>query len=283
MKIKLIKLADIEISGSTQQREKIDLNAVDDYAEAMKCGAKFPPVTLFFDGAQHWLADGFHRYHAYKLAEIIEISADVHEGTNRDARLFSAGANGAHGLRPTNADKRKSVLVLLEDKEWAKWSDASIARHCKVTHPFVGKLRKEILIQPVTVTGDKEKRVLTVNTLSPEAAPGADVENSTQQPPSPAQPEPLNPEDDYSKLDAANDKISDLQDMLAVRGAPDEEREITEKLVSGMREQIKTLTATLEAVTISRDTLLRTNAQLMNQVARQRKDIDKLRRMGAAA
>ncbi len=91
------------------------------------------------------------------------------------------------------------------------------------------------------------------------------------------------PEDDYTETDELRDQVAGLQDMLAVRGAPEEERETTEKLVAGMREQINTLTATLNAVTASRDGLMRTNAQLMKQVAMQRKEIDKLRSMGAVA
>jgi hypothetical protein len=91
------------------------------------------------------------------------------------------------------------------------------------------------------------------------------------------------PEDDYTETDELRDQVAGLQDMLAVRGAPDEERETTEKLVAGMREQINTLTATLNAVTASRDGLMRTNAQLMKQVAMQRKEIDKLRSMVAVA
>ena len=90
-------------------------------------------------------------------------------------------------------------------------------------------------------------------------------------------------EDEYTETDELRDQVAGLQDMLAVRGAPEEERETTEKLVAGMREQIKTLTATLEAVSASRDGLMRTNAQLMKQVAMQRKEIDKLRSMGAVA
>lgn len=139
--MKPIKINDIAIDGGTQQREKINEDIVAEYAEAMKCGAKFTPVTLFFDGVQHWLADGFHRYHASKAAEILDILADVREGTKRDARLFSASANGTHGMRLSNTDKRRSVLVLLLDKEWSRWADDKIAKHCHVTRQFVHKLR----------------------------------------------------------------------------------------------------------------------------------------------
>ena len=38
------------------------------------------------------------------------------DGGLRDAILFSVGANAAHGLRRTNADKRRTVLLLWEDE-----------------------------------------------------------------------------------------------------------------------------------------------------------------------
>jgi hypothetical protein len=37
----------------------------------------------------------------------------------RDAILFSVSANGTHGQRRTNEDKRRAVLCLLNDPEWA--------------------------------------------------------------------------------------------------------------------------------------------------------------------
>lgn len=272
--MKAIKIKDIAIDGGTQQREKINEEIVAEYAEAMRCGAKFPAVTLFFDGVQYWLADGFHRFHAGRAAEMLDILADVREGTKRDARLFSAGANGTHGQRLTNADKRKSVLVLLLDKEWGAWTNRDIAKHCHVSHEMVNKLRKELEMPA--------EKVATVATPPANPNNGAGVVSELHKKEADEAPAAA-PEDDYTETDELRDQVAGLQDMLAVRCAPEEERETTEKLVAGMREQIKTLTATLEAVTASRDGLMRTNAQLMKQVAMQRKEIDKLRSMGAVA
>nr|WP_244557034.1 hypothetical protein [Fulvimarina manganoxydans] len=68
--------------------------------------------------------------------------ADIRQGTRRDAILHSVGANATHGMRRTNADKRRAVTRLLEDAEWAAWSDREIARRCGVSQPFVGSMRE---------------------------------------------------------------------------------------------------------------------------------------------
>jgi hypothetical protein len=72
---------------------------------------------VFYDGAEYWLADGFHRVHAAQKLRRLTIAADVRQGTRRDAVLLSARANAEHGLRRTNEDKRRAVLTLLADPE----------------------------------------------------------------------------------------------------------------------------------------------------------------------
>lgn len=274
--MKAIKIKDIAIDGGTQQRERINEDIVSEYAEAMRCGAKFPAVTLFFDGVQYWLADGFHRFHASRAAEMLDILADVREGTKRDAVLFSASANGTHGMRLSNADKRRSVLVLLLDKEWSAWTNRDIAKHCHVSPAMVDKLRKEL--------DAPAEKVPTVGTPAAKPNNGAGVvfELPKKEAIELGQTTPA-PAPEYTEADELRDQIADLQDMLAVRGAPEEEQENTAKLISDLRAEIKTLTATLEAVTVSRDSLMRKNEELMRQVKMQRKEIDKLRSMGAVA
>ena len=46
------------------------------------------------------------------------IAALVKAGTRRDAVLAAAGANAAHGLRRSAADKARAVDALLTDDEW---------------------------------------------------------------------------------------------------------------------------------------------------------------------
>jgi len=138
-----LKLDQIRIDGGTQPRACIDEQVVAEYAEFYKTDAKLPPVTVFFDGAAHWLADGFHRYWASKRIERDYVPADVHAGTQRDAILFSVGANADHGLRRTNGDKRKAVLTMLEDEEWSTWSAREIARRCRVSESCARRIKSD--------------------------------------------------------------------------------------------------------------------------------------------
>lgn len=136
-----LPIKQIRRDGGTQPRVGIIREAVEEYATAFMEGDEFPPVIVFFDGSNYWLADGFHRTLAAETAQLDEISADVRQGTQRDAVLYSVGANAAHGQRRTNEDKRAAVKRLLTDPEWAQWSDREIARQCRVSNDFVSRLR----------------------------------------------------------------------------------------------------------------------------------------------
>jgi ParB-like chromosome segregation protein Spo0J len=140
----MLKIEDIETEGGTQSRAALNPEAVAEYAEALRAGADFPPVVVFHDGSRYWLASGFHRVRAHQQAGRIYINATVRQGTQRDARLFSASTNIQHGLRRTNADKRHAVRLLLDDPEWAQWPDLRIAHHTGVSPSLVGNLRREL-------------------------------------------------------------------------------------------------------------------------------------------
>ncbi|MGR3278958.1 streptomycin biosynthesis regulator [Acaryochloris marina NIES-2412] len=143
--IQTVEIAKIRRDGGTQPRAQLYEEVVAEYAEDMRQGAEFPPITIFFDGEQYWLADGFHRVSAKEATGEKKVISQVHSGTQRDAVLYAAGANAAHGLRRTNADKRRAVEHLLRDFEWSRWSDNAIANQCGVSHPFVSKLRAGIV------------------------------------------------------------------------------------------------------------------------------------------
>ena len=145
-----LQLTDIKIDGGTQPREAISEETVAEYAEAIREGTEFPAVIVFCDGATHWLVDGFHRYHAHRRADKETIEAIVHQGTLRDAILHSLAANVDHGLRRTNADKRKAVLTMLTnelvatDADGNPWSNREVARRCAVSLDLVNRIRASL-------------------------------------------------------------------------------------------------------------------------------------------
>jgi hypothetical protein len=140
----LLPLSSIGIDWTINARAAMRREITLEYAEALKAGAKFPPVTVFFDGSAYWLADGFHRYVAYEIAGIVDIPVEIRLGTPRAAALYSAAANGLHGLRPTRSDRRKAIIRMLEDPEWARWSNQQIAALCGADPDTVHELRRTL-------------------------------------------------------------------------------------------------------------------------------------------
>lgn len=141
--IQLLELSAIRCDCGTQIRAAINESTVAEYAEAMLAGATFPAITVFHDGSQYVLADGFHRMMATVRCGTLHISADVRPGTKADALKFALSANAVHGLKRSNADKRRSVELALA--EWPKLSNREIARICAVHHDHVRDVRNHQL------------------------------------------------------------------------------------------------------------------------------------------
>jgi hypothetical protein len=168
--MKLMDLGSIRIDGGTQAREAIDQATVDDYAEAMLRLETFPPVVVYHDGANTWLADGFHRWHAAKKTGVQTLDVEWRVGTVEMARLYAASANKSHGLKRTAGDKRRAIEMVLSTPECRRWKQEQIAKHCGVARSWVaevmGKCRSD------TSPSQKEKRaaVEAAVTETPEAS-----------------------------------------------------------------------------------------------------------------
>jgi len=141
MTTKSIQLSEIVTTAGTQIRAKIDTEVVETYAVEMIDGAQFPPVDIFHDGNQYILADGFHRVMAAARNGFKDVLAVVHKGTKSDALKFALAANATHGLKLSPADKRRSVVLALE--EWPKLSDRELAKICSVSDKTVAAVRNE--------------------------------------------------------------------------------------------------------------------------------------------
>ena len=280
----MIEISRIKTDGGTQPRVSLNQETVAEYRESYKAGIKMPPVTLFFDGTEYWLADGFHRFWAAKEAGLTEIYEEIHPGTLRDAILFSLSANAKHGLRRTNADKRKAIQTLLDDPEWRGWSNEKIAEVCAVSPHTVADAKKshsanaELAVnshsanaelEPVTYT-TKHGTTATMRTANIGKLKPAEPD------PEPAPEEP--PEPEYTPLDEAMDTIRDLQDALALANAGDiseADRSQAADLIARLREENRVLTLKLAAMTASRDGFMHQVAELKKQCAMQRKELAK--------
>jgi len=148
-----IELSKIRVDGGTQSRAALQGNIINEYADLMKSKVEMPPIDVFYDGENYWLANGYHRYYGKKQISANNedgflpeetIDATIHQGTQRDAILFSLGANAEHGLRRNADDKRRAVMTMINDIEWQQWSDREIAKICKVSNTFVSELRKKL-------------------------------------------------------------------------------------------------------------------------------------------
>lgn len=165
-----VSLSLLVADADVQPRVLMSAETIEDYAEAMRAGAEFPPIVAYSDGESYWIADGFHRFYAATAAGLEFLPADVREGDKRAAVLHSVGANATHGQRRTNEDKRRAVKRLLDDAEWSKWSAREIARRCGVTAPLVLSLQPEPSVNalqidpPLTRTVERNGTVYEMRT-----------------------------------------------------------------------------------------------------------------------
>lgn len=300
---KQISLRDIRIDGGTQSRVELNNTTVEEYSEAMADGVQFPPVVVFFDGASHWLADGFHRYFGADQAGLEEIAADVRNGTQQDAQLFSFSVNADHGLRRSNADKRKSVTGALKHPVSSKWSDNQIAKHCGVHHSTVGDVRRSLADSASDKPAErtyttKHGTTAVMNTTNvgkakskPEPLPEATVKPQPAAPapaPAPAAaiakpihkkeaPEPQQQEEDeYTELDALADQVRDLQAEVArLKLLVPAEADEGNDMLKEMQHEMATLRQANKAITIARDRFQAENAELKRQCVWLKKQLDK--------
>ena len=139
MNILKIKIEELN-TRDLQTRAALNEDTVLDYAEAMERGDKFPAVTVFTDGAEYYLADGFHRVEALRRIGKKSVMAELQNGDYKAALLYALKANSTHGLRRTNADKRHALEMAWNAREHlfgGEPSQALLADTCGVSYKTV--------------------------------------------------------------------------------------------------------------------------------------------------
>jgi len=256
-----VPLDSVRINGGTQSRAELSQSTIAEYAEAIRLAVELPPVVMFFDGVHFWLADGFHRFHAHREAGAMEIAAEIRTGTQRDAVLYSVGANASHGLRRSNEDKRKAVETLLADPEWATWSNNAIAKACAVSDKTVAAYRADHLrnsedsqAAPVLRTVERGGVTYEQNTAKIGPAPAASAAPLSISPTtSPAAAAPLAPASPVAALALAETEPDDEGSVLdaeppaagAEASPPPDMAPVPFSEVEQLREQIAELSESL--------------------------------------
>lgn len=170
--IREIPLAELQMNGETQTRTGTDPAVVAEYAEAYRDGKKLPPIVVFEDTQLEilWPADGYHRIEARADAGFDTINAVVIQGDRMAAILYAVGANADHGLRRSDADRRRAVeMFAREFPEQAK-SVNHVARACRVSWDFADKI-----LNPADRHADGRTKINKANrspAREPTAAPG---------------------------------------------------------------------------------------------------------------
>ena len=255
--MKLLNIADIRIDGGTQTRVKLIQEKVDEYAELMKDGIKFPPVVVFYDGKDYWMSAGFHRYFGNRKIGNTTIECEVIEGTVRDAKLYAYGAN-KHGLPHSPEENRLIVLELLKDPEWCTWTNAQIAKHIGISAMTVGRIKKaNEVVEPEEKTyvnkHGQESKIKTKNlgkkkeTKRPTTKP--DVSSAD-----------FNEADDKIKelshtIEELADENTLLRDKIAIgqMDASEIEKIYAEETIANLREQLRVAHIEIASLRDSRD------------------------------
>jgi hypothetical protein len=273
--MKKLNLLTIKIDGGTQARVSLNQDVVKEYAESMREGDVFPPITVFFDGSDYWLADGFHRYFATKANAFTSIEADIRNGTLDDATLFAFSANSKRGLSMTFEDNRNIIYAMLRHPEWSKWTNTAIAKHIGVSSMTVGRVK---------ATMEKKDDEPTVKKFIDKSGNEATVDTSKlktkqkiKKPDVTTEPTELEQKvselsDQVSELGDTINILSDenslLRDKIAVGqwNASEIEKIDIEETVANLRERVRILEIDNKALRDSRDMFQSRNAELMKTV-----------------
>ena len=273
--MKKLNLLTIKIDGGTQARVALNQDVVKEYAESMREGDVFPPITVFFDGSDYWLADGFHRYFATKANAFTSIEADIKNGTLDDATLFAFSANSKRGLSMTFEDNRNIIYAMLRHPEWSKWTNTAIAKHIGVSSMTVGRVKAtmekkedEPTVKKYVDKSGKESTVDTSKLKTKQKIKKPDVTTA----PSDLEQKVSELSDQVNELgDTVNilsDENSLLRDKIAIGqwNASEIEKIDIEETVANLRERVRILEIDNKALRDSRDMYQSRNAEMIKEL-----------------
>ena len=155
-----VEIADLNLDAAINARVEINQAVVEEYKDLFRDKEEtmlqvpdvpkvnpLNPCVLRAKTGGFYILDGWHRVLAAKALGLDKIVVTLYGGdrtyTLEEARVLSATVNTAHGLRRSDADKRKAVTILLTD-EPGRTNDAT-ARLAGVSPSLVAAVRREMV------------------------------------------------------------------------------------------------------------------------------------------
>ena len=167
---KTIFLEDVDVEHSPMVRAELRPEVIEEYAGIYKKDKKkLPQIDVFWEAGskKYLIGDGMHRLYAMRSLSLKATQANVHSGVFEDALKFALMANEKHGIRRSQADKRKAVEEAI--KQWPKISNAQIATLAMVDDHTVKAVRDwmeeqgSVAPEPVRESKDGAKRPATTS------------------------------------------------------------------------------------------------------------------------
>ena len=256
-------LKEIRTDGGTQARKSLNQDVVNEYAQQMQDGAVFPPVVVFNDGSDNWLADGFHRYFATRQNGMLEIEVETHQGTVDDATLYAIGATRKRGLPFNREDLKEIIGRIIKHPTWGTWPTRKIADLIGCSAMTVSRVKSSLEEAPKSVSYTRKGVKTTMDTSSIGKAPRA--RKKKQEPPQPENEIPEELLDEITKLSEENERLKDSIAIGQFDGSEIEKVDI-EDTIKDLREQIRVKDIEIQALKESRDMFQNENAELKKTV-----------------
>lgn len=260
-----MKLSQIKLDPNLMMRVALNQDIVDEYAQAMLDGDKFPAVIIFNDGDENYLVDGFKRYYACKKNGFEIIDADVQMGTYDDAFDYAfVTANRKNGDHYTPEDKRFQLRIAMDKPKYASKSDRELSRILGVSNTFVSKIRKAAGKQPDRMEITRKGKEISI------------ANPKKEQPYEPKQ-ESTPPDYEFTEEDKLQEIATEMQSIVeeneklqirvavAAMEATPEEKQAAQTKFDELEAKVKALEEELRVTKITRDSFQRENAELKKQ------------------
>lgn len=133
----------------------VEDEVVNDYVERL---SSLPPVLLakIKGDSKLYMLDGFHRFEAHRRTNSKYLPAIYkHFATREDVIIKACGMNAEHGLRRTNADKRRATEKALAVLDLSKYTLREIGDMIGVSHGTVHNVRKDLETALLQKTGEQ--------------------------------------------------------------------------------------------------------------------------------